>query len=585
MTTLKLIDATVLQEPFIGRQHRYYATDQGLALFLSAMHSFPPLSLARLTRSYPVERQDLLARLARPGLHLALSTLVTRLITEGAPSGEQLVSYQQPWQHRYLVGDKHKLLSSDAALLIQQAQAATYAFLVYVDTAQPTDQRTRQFLKALLEMRQRLRLARHPWPELLILAQSDRLPIWAHLLLESRIAQTTSPLTGGLTTLDALTQQLSTPIWYDLVALTETADPAQVMRLPFAHLLRDPASLELAEHVSRQRHFFATLLGEAATPPPRMKERLTRSVGNSLQEEAAHLTPAHLQEHFSAGRSTRQSTYGTGLLTLALTEQEKALLTWVAHHPLLDLPTLQAVLHPHPDTLTISPLEETISYLCDAGLLETRGWPAGKTPLEQERYLLTDVALKFIATREGVPYSVYFLHPKYYKESDDEQTRRQQGTRGLARQMAHTHGLYTLMRQLYTGTYTRGEVLVRWYSAHEAAREYRDTISHRSMHARPDAELLFVPTPLAHPTSILLEYDRATTGEREYTRKFSAYLDYQQATGITLPLLLVVTPSPKAAQKIQQVLSALGGGLQVVILLERDLLAHGLTLALPQLSP
>ena len=84
MKNLGLIDAITLREPALNRHQRYYATDMGLYLYLSAVNPSPPISMARLAQSYPIERDDLLARLARPHLHLALTTLATHLIADGS---------------------------------------------------------------------------------------------------------------------------------------------------------------------------------------------------------------------------------------------------------------------------------------------------------------------------------------------------------------------------------------------------------------------------------------------------------------------------------------------------------------------
>ena len=275
---------------------------------------------------------------------------------------------------------------------------------------------------------------------------------------------------------------------------------------------------------------------------------------------------------------------GAGLLTLALTAAEKAILTWAAHHPLLDVPTLQAILRPAAHPRAIKPLQQRITHLFKLGLIETRLWPAGKTPLEQQRYLLTSVALKFMAIRHGEPFASYFIPPRYQK-GDDEQLDRQWGTRGLSGQMWHTNALYSFMRQLYRRAHTRGEVIYHWKSAHEAARWYRDTISQDGKHTRPDAEIVFALSPTAQPVRmVLLEYDRGTTGFPQYARKFSAYLDYQQATGQPLPLL-VVTSSRKARERMQHVLDELPGSLHLLILMEGDLLSQGLALVLRLFPP
>src|SRR6266566_4605052 len=79
-------------------QHRYYITDLGL---YALVKRYPEsISVPRLVACYPVSRTDLLARLARPFVHLALSALVSRLIAE-SPRGYRLTSYQQPWKQTY----------------------------------------------------------------------------------------------------------------------------------------------------------------------------------------------------------------------------------------------------------------------------------------------------------------------------------------------------------------------------------------------------------------------------------------------------------------------------------------------------
>jgi len=580
MEHIGLIERVVLHEPGRGRQERFSATDLGLYCYLSRVHSVPPLTMTRLVRSYPVERHDLTARLTRPELHRVLSELVTRVVAEGEPLGYHLVSYQQPWRHPFTVGGKRQVLASDAAFLIGQEQAATYAFLVYIDVDEKAERQVERLLLSLLDLRQTFVLHRLQWPALLILCEKERLSVWRQWHAESSVKRITRPLAGGLTTLDAMTQGIFRPIWYDLASLASFQQIAQAPRFPLSHLMREPALEDLVEHFSQQRRLLEILLKEAASLPARMKHRLTRFVGDSLQEEAAQVTKEELEAFFFARRKTRSSTYGTALLTLALSDQEKTILTWVGHHQLLDLLTLQALLHPGADQETIEQLRQAITHLMDLGLLETRRWATGPTPTAQERYLLTDIGLKYLATREDKPLSFYFQHPKYYKERDDEQTRRQWGTRGLVAQLPHTHGLYTFLGHLYRSIHRRGEVLLAWKSAHEAMLWYTDTISQISAQARPDAKLLFASSPGEPAVTILLEYDRGTTGAYEYTRKFRAYLDYQQASGKTLPLLLVVTPSHTSAQKMRSVLAALEGSLQVVIVLERDVLEYGLTLAL-----
>src|SRR5260370_15522384 len=68
-------------------QRRYYITDLGL--YALVKHYPESISVPKLVACYPVTRTDLLACLARPFVHLALSDLMSRLISEN-PAGYRL---------------------------------------------------------------------------------------------------------------------------------------------------------------------------------------------------------------------------------------------------------------------------------------------------------------------------------------------------------------------------------------------------------------------------------------------------------------------------------------------------------------
>src|SRR2546425_234451 len=74
---LDLAASVVLSEAGWPRgQHRYYITDLGL--YTLVKHYPESISVPKLVTCYPVTRTDLLARLTRPFVHLALSDLVSR---------------------------------------------------------------------------------------------------------------------------------------------------------------------------------------------------------------------------------------------------------------------------------------------------------------------------------------------------------------------------------------------------------------------------------------------------------------------------------------------------------------------------
>lgn len=578
MKKLRVIDAVRLRELFMNSE-RYYVTDLGLYLYLSMIQPTPPLSPARLAKSYPVTRNDLLSRLAHPHTHTVLSDFVTRLIEEGNINGYHLASYQQPWRHRDQFGGNPIRFQSDAALLLAQ-DSSIYAFLVYVDIGphQKADKLLRKLLERLLDARTSRLLYRQQWPGLLIISTPDRLPLWAQLLQERYLLRMTRPLSGGITTEHTFSSGVSAPIWWDLEALASGKHQSTLPFLQLSDLFQHPASDELVEMISRHHQFSELRLKDAAAPPPRTRPELTRYVGNALAYEAHHLTKDHLQALFGKKRSGR-SIEEAGVLTLALTAFEKAILMETAQHPLLDIATLQAMLRPTSDPQAIKPLQQAITHLFQLHLIETRLWPGGDTSGEQQRYLLTSVALRFMAIRSHKLFSAYFVPPNYQK-GDDEQLDRQKGVRGLAHQMPHTHGLYSLMGQLIRGAHKREEVIFTWKNAYESILTYINIFSQEHEKAVPDATVVFAASPHDESITILLEYDRGTMGEEGYLRKFKPYLDYQLSTKMPLPLILFVTTSAKAKQRVKQVLDNMGVSFSVVILLERDLLALGLTRAL-----
>src|SRR5438270_4990717 len=96
---LDLAESVVLSEAgWPPYQRRYYITDLGL--YALVKHYPASISVPKLVACYPVARTDLLARLAQPVVHRALSDLVSRLIAE-SPPGYRLTSYQQPWKQTY----------------------------------------------------------------------------------------------------------------------------------------------------------------------------------------------------------------------------------------------------------------------------------------------------------------------------------------------------------------------------------------------------------------------------------------------------------------------------------------------------
>src|SRR5205823_3935784 len=161
-------------------QHRYYITDLGL--YALVKHYPASISVPRLVACYPVTRADLLARLARPVVHLTLSVLVSRLLAE-SPPGYRLTSYQQPWKQTYgrIAAGGQQTWRCNAAFLLQTPHGTQHAFYVRVDEPEcPFSQaEAKRWLSRFFALRRAQHLRGEVIPQLLLLSTPDRFPFWA----------------------------------------------------------------------------------------------------------------------------------------------------------------------------------------------------------------------------------------------------------------------------------------------------------------------------------------------------------------------------------------------------------------------
>ena len=575
-----LIQAVMIHEPPWPRHQRYYVTDPGLHLYHTHLQASPSITIAQLARAYPIERDDLLTRLARPSVHIILTELVTRFIAEGQKYGFEVISYQQFWRLPGLrVGERKHHVQIEAMLFLEQkkdGQSAYCPFLVHVDIRhgyRPA-KRLETFLMQMRGLYHDLHMHRQSCPALLILAQLDRLADWKNIVFWNTNPLLTPLLIGGLTTIENLQYGVYTPIWWSLATRTTGEDLRKETQISLHQVLDQPILREGKEQFFRQEHFLKLLQTETGQPPHKIGRQLKRYVGDALRIEAAHLKATRIEEGLSTHKKDQQSLITAGLLSLHLTPQQKEILFWLARHPLLDILTLQALVRPKARENDIRVTQRHLTHLFQLRLVETKLWPEGKNTQERQRYVLTPAALRFVAIQQGEPYSTYFQPSKQQLEQDKKWT--QWEVAGLFHQMHHTHGLYTCIRQIIVLTKEHEGAILDWKSAHEAARASQGLFRQKVEHIRPDAELLFKAEPEATEQIIFLEYDRGTTDKEDYRRKFQAYLDYKKTVGKPLSLILMVTPHNKAAQMIGQVLTELKEPLSVLIVLEENLLIYGL---------
>jgi hypothetical protein len=602
-----LVDSVILNETgWPLRHHRYHITDLGLYV-LAASHT-PALSAHKIAMSYPITRADLFERLARPRVHLLLSDLITRLITE-CPPGYRLTSYQQPYKQTYLdLSAKKHTITFDAAFLLQTPASAQHAFYLHVDQPEHlfSQKEAKSFIKKLFALRRWMHLQRESMPHLLLLSGVERFSFWSEHLERLTLNQGISLLNGSLGETKQMSRGAYTPLWIPFQKLPKHDGHVQESDLlDLLSLLEHPASPRIIEQFS-QSFTFKNMLRRKETGALSKKSRaLRRYVDVTLQQEALPLAgllapqiiaPAArkhrpAQEILNAFYADREERLAMSTqFTLALSSQQKDILALLTRHPYLSQPDLLTLLYSENQHDRL--LSRQMNPLIHLDLVSVSLWSKAPVWREKERYILDESMLRFFAMRHGLS-PAYYLYPHFPSEEDRgpvspfsrDVTWLQHGAPLLRQQMAHTAGLYRCIRHILIhaspGTYH----IHYWKSAQEALSWTYDPFNDKVVSIRPDAELLYSTNNLFTPRSLLIEYDRATTDSRAYKRKFRGYADYQAITRTTLPPLLVITQNEQSKRAIQQaIVHEKAFDVQVHILLESQVMLAGLLPILLHLS-
>jgi hypothetical protein len=574
---------------------RYHITDLGL--YALVKHYPQSISVPKLVACYPVTRTDLLARLTRPFVHLALSDLVSRLIAE-SPLGYQLTSYQQPWKQAYgrIAAGGQQVWRCDAAFLLQTPAGAQHAFYVRVDQPECLFSRTeaKRWLSRLFALRKYQHLCGDVMPHLLLLSTPARFPFWSEQIEHVTLLGNTSLPKGCIADYTRLAGGVYAPIWLPLGELVSSGGrDLKGGQASLLSLLDQPASPVLVEQFSQYFTFQHLLISRTTGPLSFRTKTLPRYVGDSLQEEAKRelqpprgadntIIPAMLAEELYGNKVARLRI--AALLNLALTRQQKAILVLLVRHPHLSLPDLLALLHPE------SQNERIIQRRLDPLLIELKLarkdlWQSGVGWRERERYQLSERGLRFLAMRHGLTPAYYLIPEKEVRDKKKRVSPRdpsvnweQRGAVLLGRQMGHTNALYQCVRGIIEVRVCGGAYrIISWKSARESVRCYYDPDERDWMNVCPDAELLYVRANSTQIDSVLIEYDRGTTFYREYAAKFESYSHYQRSTRLTLPPILVVIQRASTAKTIRAAIDEVGADdVLVVLALEVDLMQHGL---------
>jgi hypothetical protein len=597
---LDLAASVVLSEAgWPSYQHRYYITDLGL--YALVKHYPASISVPKLVACYPVTRTDLLARLARPVVHLALSDLVSRLIAE-SPPGYRLTSYQQPWKQTYgrIAAGGQQAWRCDSAFLLQTPTGAQHAFYVRVDQPEClfSQAEVKRWLSRLFALRKYQHLRGDVMPHLLLLSAPARFPFWAEQIEHVTLLENTSLPRGCIADYTRLAGGAYAPIWLPFGELVSggNRDPG-CGQASLLSLLDLPALPDLVEQFSQYFTFQHLLIRRMTGPLSRRTKTLPRFVGDSLQEEAKReVQPPGGADSTAISAMLSEELYGNkvarlriaALLNLTLNRQQKAILALLVRHPHLSLPDLLALLHPE------SQDERIIQRQLDPLLIELKlarkgPWEGGVGWRERERYQTSERGLRFLAMRHGLTPAYYLMPEKKVRDKKKRVSPRdptvnweQRGASLLGRQMWHTNALYKCVRGIIeVGVRSGAYRIICWKSARESVRCYHDPDERDWMNVCPDAELLYVQADGVRLGSVLVEYDRGTTFYREYAAKFEAYSHYQRYTRTALPPILVVIQRMATAKTIRAAMRDVGAGdVPVVLVLEAGLLQHGLLKAL-----
>ena len=211
-------------------------------------------------------------------------------------------------------------------------------------------------------------------------------------------------------------------------------------------------------------------------------------------------------------------------LALVTSPAEKTLIEWAARHPLLSAAEL-AALTGDPAGLIRRRLERLAqlgAIGADAESVETGRNSRVNTADDLEpRYLLTELGMRWLAARAGVPPAIFARHGGVTFASGEQSCPRR-----VVRHREHTLGVNRFAARLALDAMAAGWRLAEWRNEAESTHRFVAEDG-RIAWIRPDASGVLVRGAEARP--FLLEYDRGTLDSGDYRAKFEGYRRYYAA--------------------------------------------------------
>lgn len=518
-----------------------YLTDRGVA----ALARVTNMSLATLTDRVPVARTELLARLARLETAVGIADTVAMLADDlrrrsATADGTGMVlddAGTTRWaSHRGQLSGMPPAIEGWGQVRVGSMRAS---FLLAWDRAGAPRAHRRDRVAAWYRSDD---ASGAPWgpalPPVLIVCPDERIVAqWLDLLDASAARRNRTFLRVGLAT----------------VAELHTRGPlAQVWRRPGGG--REALLDMMSWHVSR----FAPV----APPGTRIvrdhgrRDRAPRSLSNGVVWRGAREIVRCEGAFARLGAEERHAA-----LSIGLSATQKALLTWIAQHPLLPARHL---------AIYLGLAERAVHALLDGQVrcrLVAVDTATRRRDREGSRYVLTTRGAGYLAARDGVPLARYLREGSIAAEGDRDGGGHsgRPGSRSMAqvrladlrRHPEHTAGVHSFALALTGEVATRqaqGEDvrLLAWMSAVEAQEWFR--YGGRAWHIWPDARFRLRADGIAY--DLLLEWDRGLVRRRDYARKLACYAAYFGERGMPPgdAVRLVVVTTETAAERVQAAL-------------------------------
>ena len=251
-------------------------------------------------------------------------------------------------------------------------------------------------------------------------------------------------------------------------------------------------------------------------------------------------------------------------LALATSAAEKTLIEWVARHPLLGAAEL-AALTGEPGGLIGRRLERITS----CGAIDADAEPPGSAgtrrtnDVDESRYLLTELGMRSMAARAGVPPAIYARHGGVTFVSAQQPDRAR-----VVRHREHTLGVNRFAARLAASARAAGWRLAEWRNEAESTHRFAAEDG-RIAWIRPDASGVLVRGAAARP--ILLEYDRGTLDSGDYRAKFEGYRRYYAAGEWedhfpSEPALFFVCSDHRAEHRVRRAVDGWTGEAEVLVI-------------------